>query len=227
MQKESPDFVRELYWIKRRSAPICGIDEAGRGPWAGPVVAAAVILDVGRMPIGLDDLKQLSAATRERLFEELTATAIVGVGIADVERIDRDNILAATLWAMATAVRALPVVPALALVDGNRPPELRCRTEMIVGGDGRSLSIAAASIIAKVTRDRLMVELAANYPQYGFERHKGYGTTAHAEALTRFGPAPCHRRSFKPVQVAASGDRSPSPCGSIAFSRGRRFPKGG
>ena len=192
-----PDFSFE----DRHAGPVCGVDEAGRGPWAGPVVAAAVTLDRADVPAGLDDSKKLSPARRDSLHDAIMATARVGIGIADVARIDRDNILQATLWAMAEAVKALPVPPALALVDGNRAPGLGCPVELIIGGDARSLSIAAASIIAKVTRDRMMAALDQEFPGYGFARHKGYGTAAHAEALARLGVSPAHRRSFAPVRA--------------------------
>ena len=180
---------------------IAGIDEAGRGPWAGPVVAAAVILDSQRIPPGIDDSKKLSAAQREALYDAISTAAQIGIGIADAARIDRDNILAATLWAMAEAVAALPFPPALALVDGNRAPALTCPVRTIIRGDAASLSIAAASIMAKVTRDRIMAALDRDYPGYCFARHKGYGTAIHAEALARLGPCPIHRRSFKPVKA--------------------------
>ena len=177
---------------------MCGIDEAGRGPWAGPVVAAAVVLDPKSIPDGLNDSKKLTEAQREALFAPIMASARVGVGIAEVERIDRDNILQATFWAMAEALKQLDGV-ALALVDGNRAPGLPCPVQTIVEGDSRSLSIAAASIIAKVTRDRIMIGHDVSYPQYGFARHKGYGTAFHQKALTRHGPSPLHRKSFAPV----------------------------
>lgn len=182
-------------------APVCGVDEAGRGPWAGPVVAAAVILDAARIPPGLNDSKKLNEKKREALFPAIMESAVVGVGIADVERIDRDNILAATLWAMQQAVDQLAVKPQLALIDGNRPPKLACRVQTIIDGDALSLSVAAASIIAKVTRDRMMIDLDVQYPAYGFAAHKGYGTAAHQTALANFGPAPCHRQSFAPVRA--------------------------
>lgn len=182
--------------------PICGIDEAGRGPWAGPVVAAAVVLDPGRLPRGVADSKVLTAQQREEAYSEICAAADVGVGIADVERIDRDNILQATLWAMAEAVRGLPSAPAFALVDGNRMPQLPCPARTIVKGDAICLSIAAASIVAKVTRDRLMCEIAKGLPEFGFERHKGYGTPEHRAAIARHGVSEHHRRSFRPVQLA-------------------------
>lgn len=190
------------------NGPVAGVDEAGRGPWAGPVVAAAVILDRSRIPSGLDDSKRLSAPRREALFAELGRTAEIGIGIADVDRIDRDNILRATLWAMAEAVARLRRKPVLALVDGDRAPGLAVPVTCIVGGDGLSLSIAAASIVAKVTRDRMMAALDGACPGYGFARHKGYGTAAHAEALARFGPSPHHRLSFAPVRALRTDSRS-------------------
>ena len=194
----SPDFSFEREAMARGLQLVCGVDEAGRGPWAGPVVAAAVILDPHAIPFGLNDSKKLTEARREALFEPIMATARVGIGIAEVDRIDRDNILAATLWAMADAVAQLGPV-ALALVDGTYAPQLHCQVTTIIGGDGRSLSIAAASIIAKVTRDRIMRGHDLTYPQYGFARHKGYGTALHAAALQQHGPSPIHRRSFAPV----------------------------
>ncbi len=196
----APDFSFERAARKRGLAPVCGIDEAGRGPWAGPVVAAAVILDPNNIPEGIDDSKKLTAARREALFAAIGRSASVGIGIADVAMIDRDNILAATLWAMGQAARKLAIRPALALVDGNRAPRLRCAAQTIVAGDRRSLSIAAASIVAKVTRDAMMAALDGEFPGYGFARHKGYGTELHREALARLGPSPQHRRSFAPVR---------------------------
>ena len=203
MGESGPDFTIELKAMRGFGRPsatrlVCGIDEAGRGPWAGPVVAAAVVLDPTAIPDGLNDSKKLTEAQREALFGPIIATAKVGIGIADVERIDRDNILQATLWAMAQALDQIEGV-ALALVDGNRAPPLPCAVQTIVEGDARSLSIAAASIIAKVTRDRIMVGHDAGFPDYGFARHKGYGTAFHQEALQRLGPTPLHRKSFAPV----------------------------
>jgi ribonuclease HII len=195
-------FELEGIELKLADGPVAGIDEAGRGPWAGPVVAAAVILDPTRIPDGIDDSKALEPEDREAIYARLIAVADIGVGIADVRRIDRDNILNATMWAMAQAVRKLQSKPRLALIDGNRAPDLRCQTRTIVGGDGRCLSIAAASIIAKVTRDRLMVALGLELPNYGFERHKGYGTPEHQTAIGRHGVTAHHRRSFRPVQMA-------------------------
>jgi ribonuclease HII len=198
-----PTFELEAAELALEGGPIAGIDEAGRGPWAGPVVAAAVVLDPNRIPQGIDDSKMLEAEERERLFLRIQETAIaIGVGVGEVERIDRDNILAATLWAMGEAVKKLSCRPRLALVDGNRAPRLRCQTRTIVKGDAKCLSIAAASIVAKVTRDRMMIALAREFPGYGFERHKGYGTPEHREALVRIGLCVHHRRSFKPVQLA-------------------------
>ena len=183
--------------MRKGARLVCGIDEAGRGPWAGPVVAAAVVLDPKRIPDGLNDSKKLSEARRAALFEPIMASARVGIGIAEVDRIDRDNILQATLWAMAQALDQIEGV-ALALVDGNRAPALPCPVKTIVEGDAKSLSIAAASIIAKVTRDRIMVGHDQAYPGYGFARHKGYGTAMHQEALRRHGVTPLHRTSFAP-----------------------------
>lgn len=184
-------------------APVCGIDEAGRGPLAGPVVAACVVLDGRDIPPGIDDSKKLSEAAREALHEEIMARARVGVGIAGVEVIERLNILGATMWAMARALEELPgEPPKLALVDGNRAPDLPCRCRTVIGGDATSVSIAAASIIAKVTRDRIMRRLDEQYPGYGFAAHKGYPVAAHREALMRLGPCPQHRRCYKPVREA-------------------------
>jgi ribonuclease HII len=195
-------FDLEASEIKLGHAPVAGVDEAGRGPWAGPVVAAAVILDPRSVPEGIADSKALDPDMRDRLYARIVATSVVGIGIADVDRIDRDNILNATMWAMAEAIATLSVRPRLALVDGNRMPRLPCAGRTLVKGDALCLSIAAASIIAKVTRDRLMVQLAASWPGYGFERHKGYGTPEHRSALERHGATPLHRRSFRPVQLA-------------------------
>ena len=183
-----------------RTGTICGVDEAGRGPWAGPVVAAAVVLDRTSVPKGLDDSKKLTAARRAALYDAIQAAARVGIGIASVAEIDRLNILRANDLAMARAVAALDPVPDAALVDGNRvPPDLPCRAEALVGGDGLSLSVAAASIVAKVTRDRIMGELARAHPGYGWETNQGYGTAAHRAALAQLGVTPHHRHSFRPI----------------------------
>jgi ribonuclease HII len=197
-----PTFDLETVELDLGRGPVAGIDEAGRGPWAGPLVAAAVILDPLNLPAGIDDSKALDEEAREIAFERITSCAQIGIGIAEVDRIDRDNVLAATLWAMGEAVMALPLRPKLVLVDGNRAPPLPMEARTIVKGDAKCLSIAAASIIAKVTRDRLMTELAKSLPGYGFERHKGYGTPEHKAALRNLGVSPHHRRSFKPVQLA-------------------------
>ena len=197
-----PTFELEAAEHQLGSRPIAGVDEAGRGPWAGPVVAAAVILNPDRIPANIDDSKVLDEDSRAYLYKRIMKVAIVAVGIADVDRIDRDNILGATLWAMAEAVAQLTDTPKLVLIDGNRAPRLPMLARTIVKGDTKCLSIAAASIIAKVTRDRLMMELARDYPGYGFERHKGYGTPEHQAAITKLGISALHRRSFKPVQLA-------------------------
>jgi ribonuclease HII len=195
-------FELETNELRLAGGPIAGVDEAGRGPWAGPVVAAAVILDPNDIPNGIADSKVLDADARERLYPRIMASAQVAIGIADVTRIDRDNILNATLWAMAEAIRGLLTLPRLALIDGNKAPRLPCQTRTIIKGDALCLSIAAASIIAKVTRDRMMVENARTFPGYGFESHKGYGTPEHKAAIDRLGVTELHRRSFKPVQLA-------------------------
>ncbi len=185
-------------------ARICGVDEAGRGPWAGPVVAAAVMFEtVGDIPAGLNDSKKLSRAARERLFALLIEAKVMhGIGSATAQEIDALNIWGATQLAMRRAVAALPIAPEMALVDGKiHPKPFACPTRAIVGGDAISLSIAAASIIAKVTRDRRMDELAREYPDYGFERHAGYGTAQHREALMIHGPCPAHRRSYAPIRA--------------------------
>ncbi|MBL4806285.1 MAG: ribonuclease HII [Rhodobacteraceae bacterium] len=183
-------------------SPVCGIDEAGRGPWAGPVVASAVILDLTNFPDGLNDSKKLTAAKRDALFDQIMACADVGVGIASVAEIDEINILQATFLAMRRATANLTTTPRFALIDGNRiPPDLLCDAQAIVKGDGRSVSIAAASIIAKVTRDRIMQKLASDFPGYGWEQNKGYGVKAHAAALDTLGVTEHHRKSFKPIKI--------------------------
>jgi ribonuclease HII len=180
---------------------IAGVDEVGRGPLAGPVVAAAVVFDGRRFPKGLDDSKRLAAAERERLYELIVDCAHVSVAIASRERIDRMNILRASLWAMSRALAGLPCRPDHVLVDGrDLPPGLGCAGQAIIGGDGLSVSIAAASIVAKVTRDRLMGEMGRAFPEYGFEKHMGYSTPRHFAALEAHGPCPHHRQSFAPVR---------------------------
>ena len=184
----------------RRPLLVAGIDEAGRGPLAGPVFAAAVILDPGRRIRGLRDSKVLKPGRREELAAKIREHAIAwAVASADVHEIDTLNILRATLLAMRRAVEALPVAPAEALVDGNRPPRLACPVQTVIGGDDRVPAISAASILAKTARDALLVELDVVYPHYGFAQNKGYGTADHLAALDRHGPCPLHRRSFAPV----------------------------
>lgn len=210
-----PSFRRERRWLTRGVWPVAGCDEAGRGPLAGPVVAAAVILDPDRIPRGLNDSKKLDAAAREKLYEKICATAEVAVAFGSTERIDRDNILRASLWALARAVKALPVRPKMVFVDGNMKIDCGCDCEAVVSGDALVMSIAAASIVAKVTRDRLMARVALAYPGYGFERHMGYGVPEHVAALKTLGPTIHHRRSFAPVaaRLATAGgelDKAPS-----------------
>lgn len=194
-----PDFsIEEQY--HQKGLVVCGVDEAGRGPLAGPVVTAAVVLDRGNIPQGLNDSKKLTAKKRDALYDAIMATASVGICAAPPKTIFERNIRGATLYAMAQAVRALPVLPDLALIDGRDvPPELLCRGQALVKGDSRSLSIAAASIIAKVTRDRMCELLHNSIPQYGFGTHKGYGTKVHMDALIMHGPTPHHRADFKPI----------------------------
>ena len=183
--------------------PVAGIDEAGRGPWAGPVVVAAVILNPDHIPEGLNDSKLLTANAREDRYAEIVATACVAIAIGQVRRIDRDNILQASLWGMRAAFRGLQVPVAAALIDGNMVPKrFPGKARAVFGGDGISVSVAAASIIAKVTRDRIMVKLSRRYRRYGWENNKGYGTPEHARALEKHGVCTHHRRSFSPVERA-------------------------
>jgi ribonuclease HII len=202
-----PTFRRERRALNNGVFPVAGCDEAGRGPLAGPVVAAAVILDPKRIPRGLNDSKKLSAAERERLYEKICASAQVAVAFGSTARIDRDNILRASLWALARAVKALPVRPQLVFVDGHIKIDCGCDCQTVVSGDALVLSVAAASIVAKVTRDRLMGRLGLAHPGYGFERHMGYSVPEHFAALTRLGPTIHHRKSFAPVaaKLAALG----------------------
>jgi ribonuclease HII len=180
---------------------VAGVDEAGRGPWAGPVVAAAVILDDQRPIVGLADSKQLTQRVRERLYDEILARALCcSVAEATVEEIDQLNILQATMLAMQRAVEGLRLKPAKVLVDGNRIPALPMFAEAIVKGDVKVKAISAASILAKVYRDRWCCEVDQRYPGYHFGKHKGYGTAAHLEALQLLGPAPVHRKSFRPIR---------------------------
>ncbi|MBI4275581.1 MAG: ribonuclease HII, partial [Rhizobiales bacterium] len=200
-----PTFRRERAALKNGIWPVAGCDEAGRGPLAGPVVAAAVILDPTRVPRGLNDSKKLLPAEREELYARICATAEVAVAFGSTARIDRDNIRQASLWALARAVAALPVPPRLVFVDGCDRIETACECRAIISGDALVTSIAAASIVAKVTRDRLMKQIGAAHPGYGFERHMGYSVPEHFDALERLGPTVHHRRFFSPV-AAALGD---------------------
>ena len=191
-----PRFDRE----RKIDGPVAGVDEVGRGPLAGPVYAAAVILNPRRLPKGLDDSKAMSETRREKAFEQIMERALsVGIGRAEVSEIDEINILQAAMLAMRRAVDALTLRPVHALIDGNRSPDLPCSSEAIVKGDAKVLSIAAASIVAKVTRDRVMCELDLQCPGYHWADNKGYGTAVHMEALKRLGPTIHHRFSFAPV----------------------------
>jgi ribonuclease HII len=197
-----PDFLLEAAC----PSPVCGVDEAGRGPWAGPVSAGAVILDPRRIPAGLDDSKKLTARARESLEIEIKETALAwGVAMASVDEIAELNILHATGLAMHRAVTMLAVTPAFALVDGNYAFKLPVPIKTVVKGDAISASIAAASILAKVARDRLMAEMDGLYPGYGFAAHKGYHAPVHVEALQRLGPCPIHRRGWAPIRLALEG----------------------
>jgi ribonuclease HII len=197
-----PSFRRERAAMKRGVFPVAGCDEAGRGPLAGPVVAAAVILDPARIPRGLNDSKKLDAEQREKLYARICATAQVGIAFGSRARIDRDNIRQASLWALSRAVLALPVRPRLVFVDGIDRIDVPCECVPVVSGDALVLSVAAASIVAKVTRDRLMVQVGAAHPGYGFERHMGYSVPEHFRALAALGPTVHHRRTFAPVAIA-------------------------
>src|SRR5258708_15640365 len=227
-------FRRERGLIKRGVWPVAGCDEAGRGPLAGPVVAAAVVLDPKRIPKGIDDSKRLTPERRGELFEEICLTASFAVAFASPTRIDRDNILRASLWALARAVHALPETPKHVFVDGRDPLDIPCECDAVIGGDGLVVSIAAASIIAKVTRDRLMCALAQDCPGYGFEQHKGYSVPEHLEALDRLGPSVHHRSFFAPVVAAREkhqpwtikreGDLFAETRTHLQISPGIRFP---
>lgn len=198
-----PDFAFEADALSRGAARVCGVDEAGRGPLAGPVVVSAVVLDPDRVPAGLNDSKQLSAKARERLYAEIVATADVAIAVAPPRLIARLNILHATMWAMRQAVLGLARRPDHVLVDGNRLPKgLPVPAEAIVAGDARSVSIAAASIIAKVTRDRMCGVMHEEEPHFGFSAHKGYGVAAHLAALDLHGPGRHHRMDFAPCAAA-------------------------
>lgn len=196
----TPDYSREQTYFARGLGPVAGVDEAGRGPLAGPVVVAACILDPERIPYGLNDSKKLAAIKREKLFDDILNSSHCAVVSVSAAEIDRSNIRAVTLKAMVEAVYALAVKPGAVLVDGRDWPKMPYAGEAVIKGDALSLSIAAASIVAKVTRDRLMKEAAQFWPDYGFEKHAGYGTSAHMEAIAHFGPSPLHRMSFAPLK---------------------------
>ncbi|MBS0360552.1 MAG: ribonuclease HII [Proteobacteria bacterium] len=198
-----PTFLLEKAFV---GGPVCGVDEAGRGPWAGPVSAAAVILDPRRTPKGLDDSKKLTAKARETLEVEIKKKAVAWcVAFASVEEIAALNILHAAGLAMRRAVEGLSTAPTFALVDGNYRFDLPCEVKTVVGGDGKSKSIAAASILAKVARDRLMIEMDAVYPGYGFASHKGYHAEVHVTALETLGPCAIHRMGWSPVKLVLAG----------------------
>ena len=200
--KAFPTLALETLLAQRVGGLVCGVDEAGRGPWAGPVSAGAVILSADNIPEGIDDSKALTAARRDALAVEIKARAIAwGVGFASPEEIEELNILQATGLAMCRAIEAMSVQPKAALVDGNYRFKLPCDVETAVGGDGLSLSIAAASILAKTARDRIMIEMDAEYPGYGFASHKGYNAPIHQAALKAMGPCAIHRRSWSPIKA--------------------------
>ncbi len=198
---EGPDWSAEQGMMARLGGPVCGVDEVGRGPLAGPVVAAAVILNPDEVPVGLNDSKKLSAKKRDRLHDAIMEKAVaVSIAEASVEEIDEINILQASMLAMRRAVAGLSVTPVGALVDGNRAPGLDMETETLVKGDSRSLSIAAASIVAKVFRDRLMQKLHKIHPEYDWAQNAGYGVAKHMAALELVGVTPFHRKSFAPIR---------------------------
>ena len=198
MRLGGPDWSLEA----QSPAPVCGVDEAGRGPWAGPVTAAAVILDPNAIPDGLNDSKKLSEKARDRLEVEIMASALAwGVGEASPEEICQLNIVQATGLAMRRAMAQLAIAPVFALVDGNYAFDLACPVRTVIKGDGLSLSIAAASILAKVARDRMMTQLGIHDRRYGFSQHKGYGTAQHQQALRRYGITAQHRQTFRPIST--------------------------
>ena len=205
--RASPTLTFETLLIQRVNGPVCGVDEAGRGPWAGPVSAGAVILNPDDLPPGIDDSKALTEKRRDELAIQIKARAVAwGVGFASVEEIDELNILKATGLAMCRAIEQLAVTPVAALVDGNYRFALPCEVQTVVKGDSLSLSIAAASILAKTARDRLMIELDDRHPGYGFARHKGYNAPIHQAALQSLGPCPAHRRTWAPIRALLAQD---------------------
>lgn len=191
-----PDYSLEIQY----SGVIAGIDEAGRGPWAGPVVAAAVIMNQNNIISGINDSKKLSKLKREEIFDIIIRENHFGIGISSVEEIDEHNILGATKIAMLRAYNNLPIKPDFVLIDGNQLPNLPCKMKAVIGGDAISISIAAASIVAKVTRDRMMNELSIEFPYYGWEKNSGYGTKLHQEGINKHGINQHHRRSFAPIK---------------------------
>jgi ribonuclease HII len=205
MMSNGPDMMLEK--AHALHGLICGVDEAGRGPWAGPVSAGAVILDPNAIPAGLDDSKKLTAKRRDALELEIKTKSVAwGVGFASAQEIAELNIIGATGLAMCRAIAAMGIEPAFALVDGNYAFKLPCPVKTVIGGDGKSQSIAAASILAKVARDRLMEELDGTFPGYGFASHKGYGAPVHIAALRSLGPCPEHRLSWAPIRALLAGE---------------------
>lgn len=203
MSKASKQLGLDFMLVDELEDLVAGVDEVGRGPLCGAVVTAAVILDPGRPILGLNDSKKLTEARREALYDEICEKALSWhVARAEVEEIDELNILHATMLAMQRAVEGLHIQPKLAMIDGNRCPKLSMRAEAVIQGDGKVPAIAAASILAKVSRDREMAAFELIYPGYGIGSHKGYATPVHLEALVRLGPTPIHRRSFAPVRLA-------------------------
>lgn len=201
--KPKPDFTREDALLERGAQYVAGVDEVGRGPLAGPVVVAAVILDPKRIPDGLNDSKKLTPRRREALFQEIMASAHVSIVTAPPSIIDRLNIRGATLWAMRRTILELGQAPDHALIDGRDIPDgLPCPADYVIGGDGKSVSIAAASIVAKVMRDRMCPIMDCDHPGFNFAKHKGYGTAIHMQALKTLGPTSHHRSSFAPVVAA-------------------------
>ena len=205
--RHTPSLSLETNLSRAVGGPVCGVDEAGRGPWAGPVSAAAVILNPDDLPPGIDDSKALTEKRRFEMEPVIKARALAwGVGFASVEEIAELNILHATGLAMCRAIEAMSVQPVAALVDGNYRFKLPCDVQTVIKGDSLSLSIAAASILAKTARDRLMIDLDAQYPGYGFAGHKGYNAPIHSEALRTLGPCPAHRRSWAPIRALLNAE---------------------